>query len=460
MHRNKKSIREIDSIFNARSIAVVGASNDLRKFGGMTLETIVRGGYSGHIYPVNPKEDQVQGLKAYPSIAHIPERLDAVIVIVPAHLVSGVVAQAAMKGAKGAIILSAGFREAGREDLEEELLSVARKHAFRLLGPNIQGINYLKNKLCAMFFPVIDTKGPMAVISESGSITTVLCEWAADEGFGISAAINLGNQLDLCESDYIDFLAQDDSTEVIAMYLESVKDGRRFAESLKRACTEKPVVLLKAGRTEGGARAAASHTGSLAGNHRIFSALCRQCGAAVASDLETLFDYARALSTLTDLKGRKVALISTSGGANSIAMDEAASSGLEIPGFEPELIEALNQLDLLPLAHLDNPVDLASIEGEHYRRAALCIEGFGVVDLLLLNLADPVDRSAEFLQDLSLRLHIPLAVSFMGGGEEEKKTRISLQRAGIPVFHTPERAVRGIGAALWTAEYRRQTTIA
>ena len=254
MHRNKKSIREIDSIFNARSIAVVGASNDLRKFGGMTLETIVRGGYSGHIYPVNPKEDQVQGLKAYPSIAHIPERLDAVIVIVPAHLVSGVVAQAAMKGAKGAIILSAGFREAGREDLEEELLSVARKHAFRLLGPNIQGINYLKNKLCAMFFPVIDTKGPMAVISESGSITTVLCEWAADEGFGISAAINLGNQLDLCESDYIDFLAQDDSTEVIAMYLESVKDGRRFAESLKRACTEKPVVLLKAGRTEGGAR--------------------------------------------------------------------------------------------------------------------------------------------------------------------------------------------------------------
>jgi len=454
MDQINNTVQDLNRIFNAQSIAVVGASNDLGKFGGMTLDTIIRGGYKGCIYPVNPKAERIQGLKVYQALDQIPERLDAVLIIVPAKFVSEILIQAAAKGAKGAVVMAAGFREAGNADLEKEILTVAHKYGLRLLGPNIQGFNYLPNNLCAMFMPVIDTKGPIAVVSQSGSVTTVLSEWAADEGLGISAAVNLGNQTDLCEVDYIDFFTQDENTKAIAMYIESVKKGRTFLESLRNASGKKPVSILKAGFTEAGVQATASHTGALAGNHKVFSGACRQFGVTVAPDLESLYDQAKALATLRTLGGRRIAFISSSGGANSIAVDAAESLGLEIPRFPLELINELNNLDLPPLAHLDNPVDLGSINGKHYKEVAMTIDQFDVADLILMNFADPVNDSSEVVTSLVANLRIPVAVSFMGGGKEEKNGRVTMQRAGIPVFSSPVRAMRGIEAVTWVMDYR------
>jgi len=455
MIQTNRTIEDIKKIFNARSIAIVGASEDLNKFGGMTMDTIIKGGYQGRIYPVNPKADTVQGLRAYHSIDQIPDKLDAVVVIVPAKFAPDVVSQAAAKGARGAIVLSAGFREAGNYVLEEELFSVAQKHGIRLLGPNIQGINYLPNKLCAIFFPVIEMKGPIAVVSQSGSITTVLCEWAADEGFGISAAVNLGNQTDICESDYIDFFAQDENTKATVMYLESIKNGRNFINTLRKSSIKKPVCIFKSGRTEMGARTATSHTGSMSGSYEAFNAACRQFGAIVARDLGTLYDQAKALATIDDLTGRRVAIISSSGGANSVAVDEAEILGLNSSRFSKELVDKLKTLDFLPLAKLDNPVDLGSVWGEHYRNVGLMIDQYEAADIILMNFADPVKNTFEVVSELAKSVSIPVAVSFMGGGEEEKTNRVKMQRSNIPVFSSPARAMRGIQAVVWRSEYRR-----
>lgn len=453
------SVQSIHKIFNARSIAVVGASNDLNKFGGMTVDTIIRGGYKGRIYPVNPKAEEIQGIKAFPSVAQIPDKLDAVLIIIPAKYVPGILVEASAKGAKGAVVMSAGFREAGRSDLEDELLAVAEEQGVRLLGPNIQGFNYLPNKLCAMFMPVIDTPGPIAVVSQSGSVTTVLSEWAADEGLGISAAVNLGNQADLCEADYLDFFAQDEHTRAIAMYLESIKNGPAFFAALKKASAVKPVCIFKAGRTEAGARATASHTGALAGSHKIFSKACRQFGAVVAADLETLFDQAKAMATLDNLAGRRIAFVSSSGGANNIGVDEAVSYGFEIPNFSPELASELKDLNLSLLAGLDNPVDLGSVDGRQYRDVGLKIDQYGAADLIVINFADPVNDSAAMVASLAAEAETPVAVSFMGGGREEARARVKLQRSGIPVFASPSSALRGIEAVAWINEYRKSRGI-
>ncbi len=456
MSKADSTIRDIEKIFNAQSIAVVGASNDLKKFGGMTLETIVQAGYEGRIYPVNPKAEEIQGIKAYPSLAQIPEPLDVVLVIVPAKFVPGILVEASAKGARGAVVMSAGFREAGNVELENEILSVAQEQGLRLLGPNIQGFNYLPNKLCAMFMPVIDTLGPIAVITQSGSVTAVLSEWLADEGMGISGAVNLGNQADLCEADYLDFFAQDKHTRAIVMYIESVKDGSVFFTALKRAAAAKPVCIYKAGRTEAGALGAASHTGTLAGNHQVFSKACRQFGAVVATDLETLFDQVKAAATVGDLRGRRIAFVSSSGGANNIAVDEAVSCGFEIPPFPPELIEELKGLPLSPLADLDNPVDLGSVHAEQYREVGIKINQFGAADLLLINFADPMNNSFQAVSALAAEAGMPVAVSYMGGGRDERSTRVALQQAGIPVFSSPARAIRGIEAVAWINDYRKR----
>jgi acyl-CoA synthetase (NDP forming) len=455
MYRVDETTRAIDNIFNARSIAVVGASNDLTKFGGMTIDTIIRGGYKGRIYPVNPKSDRIQGLKAYPALDRIPEQLDAVIVIVPAIIVPQIISQAAAKGAKGVVIMSAGFKEVGNVGLEKEILTIARKHGLRLMGPNIQGFNYLPNNLCAMFMPVIKTRGPIVVISQSGSITTVLSEWAENEGLGISAAVNVGNQADLCAADYINYFAQDPYAKAIAMYLESVKNGKAFLQSLENALCKKPVCIFKAGSTEAGQQTTVSHTGALAGNYKVFSGACRQYGAVIAPDLETLYDQAKALSTFSDLRGSRIAVISSSGGANNIAVDAAQDLGLRINGFPSELINTLEKLELSPLAHLDNPVDLGSINGEDYKKVAMAIDQYNVADIILMNFADPVYETSEVVISLATDIGVPVAVSLMGGGIEEKNNLIAIQRSGIPVFPSPERAMRGIGAVTWSINYRK-----
>jgi len=455
MSGTEATVRAIHAAFNAKSVGLVGVSSDPRKFGYMALNTILGGGYEGGIYPVSPKGGELMGLKVYTSVSEIPVKLDLAVIVVSAESVPGVLLEAADKGAGAAAILSAGFREAGRPDLEDRIAAISLERGIRLMGPNIQGINYLPNKLCAMFFPVIKTKGPLAIVSQSGSVTAALSEWAADEGFGISAAVNLGNQVDICESDYLEFFAQDEDTRAIMMYLEGVKDGRRFLEVLEKVAPQKPIAICKAGRTTAGQKSAASHTGSLAGSHEVFEAACRQFGAVMAESVEALYDRAKALATLKRPKGNRVLTISSSGGAATLACDEAEAQGLSVPLLPVGMLDELKKLKLPALASLSNPIDLISLDSEHFKQVASLADKFDAADLLLMSFADPVPGAPEALKQLSAKLGASVAVSYMGGGKEEKAGRVEIQRAGIAVYPSPERAMQGIAAAVCEARYHR-----
>ena len=458
--KSDETAQSIDRIFNAKSVAVVGASGDPAKFGYMTLHSIIRGGYEGQIYPVNPKGGELFGLKVYKSIAQVPEPPDLAVIVVPAKFVPSVMRKASEKGIGGAVILSAGFREAGRLDLEEEISLISRESGFRFVGPNVQGINYIPNKLCAMFFPVITKRGPLTIITQSGSATAALSEWAADEGLGICAAVNLGNQTNLCESDYLAYFTTDENTRAIALYIEGLKDGLRFLNTISRLSSKKPIVVLKGGRTLAGQKAANSHTGSLAGNHKIFEAACRQYGVITADNLEHLYDSAKALATMRKPQGNRVFSLSTSGGMGTLAVDESETQGLFMPPLQETFVEALKALEVSSLSNMENPLDMGVITAEDFQKIVMLAVKFNVADIILLNLGDPVPDIPEIAQSLFENTDVSIAVSYLGGGEEEKNGRTRMLETGIPVFNTPDRAIRGIGAAVrWTGYHRERKRI-
>ena len=450
------SIESIRRIFNASSIAVVGASGDPTKFGYMTLDCLIRGGYEGSIFPVNPKGGEICGLKVFPSVSDIPVQLDLAIIIVPFQFVANILSEASAKGATGAIICSGGFREAGRPDLEKQLREIGRKTGIRLLGPNISGIAYLPNKMCVQFFPPLTLTGPLAVICQSGTVTNGLCEWATEDGLGVSAGINLGNQVDLCESDYLEFFAQDRNTGSIVMYIEGVSNGRRFFETLSKTTLSKPVVIYKGGRTEAGKRSTCSHTGAMASSYEIFCSACRQAGALMARDIESAYDYAKAFANMRSAKGNRLLCISTSGGANTLAMDEIEPHGLTVPQLPTEVVGKLKELGLSPLADFNNPIDLVSIRAEDFLKVVLEIDRYDLADIVLLNFGDPVAGDLELVQKIDSQIKASLAVSYFAGGDQEKAGRPALSRAGFPVFSAPERAIRGIGAMVWRTSYLKR----
>lgn len=439
------TVEAIRSVLWAESVAVVGASATPGKLGFMTTRSLIQGGYKGRIYPVNSKGGRVFDLPAYCSVSEIPDRLDAVVIVIPAAFVADVLEQSAAKGAKGAIVQAAGFREAGRGDLEDRIKEVSRRTGIRVFGPNIQGLAYLPNKLQAVFFPVIRLAGPLAVISQSGSVTAALSEWAERDGLGLCAAINLGNQSDLTAADYLDAISEDQHAGVIALYLEGVTQGDRLMESLASLTPKKPVVVLKGGRGRAGSRSAASHTGSLAGDHRVFSAACRQCGAVVARDLEDLYDKVKALAHMPPPYGNRVAIISTSGGAGTLASDEAEALGLVVDAMPEALVEELKP-GVLPLANLENPLDLADIRGATFVEAAQMVEKHQAADVILISFGDPVSDGVEAVREIQRTVKLPLAVSYMGGGKVEMTSSPEIQQMGVPVFRSPERAMRGISA--------------
>lgn len=455
MIASEQTIQAIDKMVNARTVAVVGASNDPSKFGYMIVNSILQGGFGGKIFPVNPKGGKILGLKVYTSLKEVPGELDLVVIIVPAQFVAGVLREAGERKVPGVMICSGGFREQGRPDLEDELRIVSKEFGIRMMGPNIQGFNYPPNRFHPIFFPVIKTQGPMAIITQSGSITNAFTEMGFYEGLGITGAMNVGNQADICESDYIEYFGSDDLTRVIVMYVEGVMDGRRFLKALNRTTIKKPVVLIKAGRTAAGQQSAASHTGSLASSHAVFCAACRQFGALVSNDLETVYDYAKALGTMRAPKGNRVFSVTSSGGGNTLHLDEAESQGLIFPRLPDEMVSELKLQNLSPLAIFKNPVDLVGNTAEHFKKVALVADKYNVADIILLDYGDPVIGGVEVAKYLAENIKASLAVTYFAGGEEERRGRIKMQESGIPVFHTPERAMRGIGAAVWWANYQR-----
>ena len=231
-------------MLGARSVAVVGASSDPSKFGNVLLKSLIAGGFSGEIYPVNPKADVIHGLPCYPTVADVPGPLDLAVIVVPAPAVMAVVEQAADKGAAGVFLLSGGFRESGRPELEEAVVAAVRARGMRMFGPNTQGIAYAANQLSAVFWPVLSVPGPLGVVGQSGTVVAAITDWAQGEGLGVSASVSLGNQADVCEADVLRFLKEDELTRSVALYLEGVSDGSRFVQTLKDVALTLPLVIL------------------------------------------------------------------------------------------------------------------------------------------------------------------------------------------------------------------------
>ena len=443
-------------MLGARRVAVVGASSDPQKFGAILLQSIISGGFSGELFPVNPRADQIAGLRCYPSVSDIPGLLDLVIVIVPAVAVAGELEKAADKGAAGAFVISGGFREAGRPDLEAEILRVAKARGLRLFGPNTQGIAWAANSLSAVFWPVLDTPGPVGVVGQSGTVVAALTDWAQDEGLGVSASISLGNQADVSESDVLRLLREDELTRSVALYLEGVSDGPRFVAAARDVAMETPVVVLKCGRSPVGTQAVASHTGSLAGSDRVFSGICRQLGVVRVADTESLYDAAKILACMPLPAGNRVLMMSSSGGSCALSADEADLQGLTLPVPSPQYVAGLRELDLPEWGSFANPLDLGGVSLHNFRRAAQMADAADLADVILLVFGDPIEGADELARELAQQSGAAICTAIFGGGAMEPGQRRAMQRAGIPVFPTPERAMRAIGASCWYAERRRR----
>ena len=442
----------------ARSVAVVGASADPAKLGHQTLQCILDGGFEGEVYPVNPKAEEILGLRCYPSLDRLPDRADLVVVVVPAPAVPAVLEAAGQAGSAAAVVLSGGFRESGDHELEATVTRIARSHGLLLIGPNVQGLAFVPNRLCALMYPALRKAGPLAVVGQSGSVCAALAEWAERDELGVSALVNLGNEADVDETDVLGWLGDEPETAALALYLEGVRDGRRFVEAAGDLSWRKPVVVLKTGRTEAGSRAVASHTASLAGSDEVFSAACRQHGIHRADDLAQLYDTAKALALLGPPAGRRFLAISSSGGTGALAIDEAVRLGLTPAILSPGFVESLRGLGLSPRTSYANPLDIDSVEADEFAACAALALEHDVADIVLFGFGDPVPGAAEMAAAVAGSGAARVAATYLGGGATELAEVPRLHAAGVPCFPTPERAVRALAAVVrhqaWSEQRR------
>jgi acetyl coenzyme A synthetase (ADP forming)-like protein len=348
-------------IMNPRSVAVVGASAEDGKIGNSVMKNLINGGYAGAIYPIHPKADEILGRKAYSSVLKVPEPIDVAVFAIPAKFCAAAMDEVGRKKIPGAVMIPSGFAEVGEQALQDELLGVARRHDVRVMGPNIYGFYYTPQNLCATFCTPYDVKGKVALSSQSGGVGMSIVGFSRTTRMGVSAIVGLGNKSDLDEDDLLTYFEQDDNTQVIAMHCEDLKDGRSFAEVASRVSKKKPVVMLKAGRTALGARAAASHTGALAGNDKIYDDVLRQSGVIRAKSLNDLLQFARGLQVLPTPKGENIVIITGAGGSGVLLSDACVDNGLALMKMPPDMDAAFRKF-IPPFGAAGNPVDITGGE--------------------------------------------------------------------------------------------------
>ncbi|TDX03505.1 acetate--CoA ligase family protein [Kribbella sp. VKM Ac-2566] len=348
-------------IMKPRAVAVIGASNEDGKIGNSVMKNLVNGGYAGDIYPINPKGGEVLGLKAFPNILDVPGDVDVAVFAVPAKFVGAALEQCGQKGVAGAILIPSGFAETGEQALQDEVVAIARRHNVRILGPNIYGYYYLPESLCATFCTPYDVRGSVALSSQSGGIGMAILGFSRSSRMGVSAIVGVGNKADIDEDDLLTFFESDDNTNLIAMHLEDLKDGRAFAETAARVSKKKPVVVLKAGRTSMGARAASSHTGALAGDDKVYDDILRQSGVVRAPGLNEMLQYARGIPLLPTPKGENVVIITGAGGSGVLLSDACVDAGLTLMDIPSDLDQAFRKF-IPPFGAAGNPVDITGGE--------------------------------------------------------------------------------------------------
>ncbi|HDI86536.1 MAG TPA: acetyl CoA synthetase [Candidatus Korarchaeota archaeon] len=444
-----ESVRALDALFRPSSIAVIGASRTPGKIGHEILKNLVEYGYQGRVYPVNPKADEILGLRCYHSVSEIPGTVDLGVVSIPAKYVLDAIDELGEKGTRAVAVISSGFSEVGERELEEELVRRAHERGMRVLGPNISGVVYTPARMNATFGPTKVLPGSIAFITQAGALGIALMGWTITERIGLSAVVSVGNKSDIEDSDLLLWLSEDEDTDVILVYMEGVKEGRRFMEVARRVTPKKPVIVLKAGRSARGSMAASSHTGSLAGMDAVYESVFKQTGILRAYSVEQAFDWARAFASKRIPRGTRTVIVTNGGGAGVLATDAAELSGLDLID-PPEDLKGTFRSYMPPFGSPKNPVDLtgqaAEPEFEGAVRAALEHESVDNVIVLYCETAvtDPegiaraVLRAAEGTDK-------PIAAMLMGGERSERAADL-LNSRGIPAFPTPERTVGAVAA--------------
>ncbi len=391
----KESLSYMKLLFEPSSVAVVGASNDQSKWGYRVMSNILKGGFEGRLYPVNPGSAEVLGVKSYPRVVDIPEVPDLVVVVVPPPAVPGVMRDCAARGVKAAVVITAGFAEVGGEGarLQQEIVEIARSAGIRFVGPNCLGILNPSHKLHPQMPAEFARPGPLAIISQSGNIMNTVSRLIDSMGYGLSKAVSIGNQADIRAEDYLEYFAEDPQTRVILCYIEGFKDGARFFRIAKEVSKKKPIILLKAGETPAGARAAHSHTASLAVPDAIIQAMCRQAGIVRVSTLDELVDTGIAFLRQPLPRGRRVAIITGGGGWGVLTADACAKLGLDVVTLPPETIEELDAF-MPPWWNRGNPVDfVGGMPRANNLKVLEILLGCPVVDgVITLGLMPPLRR--------------------------------------------------------------------
>ncbi|MFD7948463.1 acetate--CoA ligase family protein, partial [Streptomyces sp. NPDC059744] len=348
-------------LMEPHSVAVIGASNEQGKIGNSVMRNLIDGGFSGEIHPVNPRADDILGRKAYRSVADVPGEVDVAVFAIPAELVASALEEVGRKGIPNAVLIPSGFAETGEQALQDEIVAIGERYGVRLLGPNIYGYYSTWQDLCATFCTPYDVKGGVALTSQSGGIGMAILGFARSTKTGVSAIVGLGNKSDIDEDDLLTWFGEDPNTTCIAMHLEDLKDGRAFVEAARATVPKKPIVVLKAGRTSAGAKAAGSHTGALAGDDAVYDDILRQAGVIRAPGLNDMLEYARALPVLPTPKGDNVVIITGAGGSGVLLSDAIVDNGLSLMEIPPDLDAAFKAF-IPPFGAAGNPIDITGGE--------------------------------------------------------------------------------------------------
>ncbi|MFC2021675.1 acetate--CoA ligase family protein [Chloroflexota bacterium] len=470
---SSKKPHPLDKIFHPKSIAIIGASASAQAIGWPAM--LVDFGYAGHLYPVNPRAAEISGLKAYPTVRDIPGPVDYAIFNIPARLTPQIMEDCAAKGVKVAHIYTAGFSEMGTEEgkkLEEQVAAIAKEGGVRVIGPNCMGIYYPAAGLT--FRPNFSNEpGNVSFVSQTGAGAARFIYLANDRGIHFSKVISYGNAIDLDTPDFLEYLAGDKETEIIACYIEGVKDGRRFLEAVRKCLVTKPVVVLKAGLTESGAGAAASHTASLAGSKSVWDAFFKQTGAISVDTLEEIVDVILALLRMPCPKGQRVGIVGRGGGIGVIATDTCERAGLKVPPFLPETRRQLEEIVPEAGAGVRNPVETAPLisgAADFYALGLKIVDADPQIDFILTHMAvdvsmghqpdlqEEIVSATEVLASIAQTLTKPIAVVLYAGEHLETVTAVlearkRLLEAGISVYPTIEAAAKAVSKLIGYHEF-------
>ncbi|MCW4018563.1 MAG: CoA-binding protein [Candidatus Bathyarchaeota archaeon] len=477
-------MKKLDAFFNPCSVAVVGATKKIDKAGHVIFKNFatnkLRGVFKGDLYPVNPGEDSILGFKCYPTIKQIPFDVDFIVVIVPAKVVPSIMEEAASKKVKAAVIVSAGFKEVGNKELEEKVIAAAKKGGIRVLGPNCLGIYYSKTGVDSLFLPetkvlttgedVIATPRPMpgdiAMLTQSGAFGVAALDYLTGRQMGVSKFVSFGNKCDVTDYEIFNYLLHDEETRVILSYVEDIKHGREFLNVAKKVTAEKPVVVIKAGKSEAGARAARSHTGAIAGSDKIYEAAFEQAGIIRARDMEEFFDAGKVLAMQPPALGNNIGILTDAGGPGVMTVDELEIQGLTVEPFSKETIQKFDQLKadgvILRIAATHNPVDLTgSVTDEQFVTSVdLMFQDPEVDGIIFLGLHHMPGLREKYIDDVAkvaCKYRKPLVMCDIGETEMALYTRSRFDRLGIPSYSSPEDAARSMRALVKYGTYLQRT---